>query len=79
MEAAVTPKGLLDLPKELRQQLGLKSGGKVNVVLRTDGSVMFVPYTDEDNPFLKWIGIAPLPDGMTAVEWVRSLRDPDEE
>ena len=80
MEATVTPEGLLDLPEELRQQLGLKPGGKVNVVLRTDGSVMFIPYTDEENPFLRWIGaFGPLPDGMTSVEWVRSLRDPDEE
>lgn len=78
MEATVTPEGLLDLPQELRQQLGLKPGGKVNVVQRPDGSVVFVPYAEGDNPFLRWIGIAPLPDGMTAVEWVRSIRDDEE-
>lgn len=80
MEATVTSEGLLDLPEELRQQLGLKPGGKVNVVRRADGSVVFIPHTDEDDPFAPWVSaFGPLPDGMDAVEWVRSLRDLDDE
>lgn len=76
MEATVTPDGLLQLPDELRQKLGLQPGMKVNFVERSDGTFAFIPYREHDDPFARWVGAFPLPEGTSAVEWARGLRDP---
>ncbi len=75
MRTKLSPEVLHALPPEVREKLG--GSGEVEFIEQDDGWLLR-PVRDEVNPFLAWIGIAPLPDGMTAVEWVRSIRDPDE-
>jgi antitoxin PrlF len=43
--ATITSKGQMTLPKEVREKLGLKSGDRVDVQVRDDGTAVIVPRT----------------------------------
>ena len=77
MKTTLTSKGQITLPAEIRRQLRLKQGSKMDVVVNDAGQIVMTPAAAE-NPFLGLIGLGSLPDGMTAVQWVRSLRDDEE-
>ncbi|GGR34637.1 type II toxin-antitoxin system MazE family antitoxin [Deinococcus ruber] len=70
--------GQLVFPPEVAEQLGLHEGDAVEIaqaVLTLDHA----PSTDDENPFLAWIGVLPpLSEGLDAVRFSRELRDPDD-
>ncbi|WP_420594583.1 AbrB/MazE/SpoVT family DNA-binding domain-containing protein [Deinococcus sp.] len=78
MQTTLSSKGQITLPAEIRRQLRLKQGSKFDVVVSESGQIVMTPAAGAENPFLNLIGLGRLPDGMTAVEWVRSLRDDEE-
>ncbi len=80
MQTTLTSKGQVTLPAEIRQQLRLKQGTKFDVVVSETGQIVMTPSDSEaaQNPFLSLIGLGELPEGMSAVEWVRSLRDDEQ-
>lgn len=43
MDAAVTAKGQITIPKSIRQHLGLDAGGRVKFFLHPNGSVVLLP------------------------------------
>ncbi len=43
MDAAITAKGQMTIPKSIRQHLGLKPGDRVKFFLHEDGSVALLP------------------------------------
>jgi antitoxin PrlF len=43
MDAAVTAKGQITLPKSIREHLGLQGGDRVKIFLHPDGSVVLLP------------------------------------
>ncbi|GAA5532148.1 type II toxin-antitoxin system MazE family antitoxin [Deinococcus aluminii] len=79
MRTTLTSKGQLTLPVEVRKKLGLEQGTQFEVSVNEAGQVVMTPLRSEENPFRAWIGaFGRLPDGMTAVEWVRELRSEEE-
>ena len=78
MQTTLTSKGQVTLPAEIRQQLRLKQGTKFDVVVSETGQIVMTPSQTAQNPFLSLIGLGELPEGMSAVEWVRSLRDDEQ-
>ncbi len=80
LEATVSSKGQITVPIEIRKRLNLKSGDRLRFLVEK-GDVKLLPAREEENPFTKWIG-ALNPKGTpagTAVKWVRSLRDAEDE
>ncbi|WP_420597333.1 AbrB/MazE/SpoVT family DNA-binding domain-containing protein [Deinococcus sp.] len=76
MKTTLTSKGQITLPAEIRRQLRLKQGSKIDVVVNDAGQIVMTPAAEAENPFLAWRGaFGKLPESMSAVEWVRSLRD----
>lgn len=71
--ARMSSKGQLVLPREVRERLGLKQGDAVDFVL-DDAGIHLQPSRAEDNPFLAWIGAAPLPTGETTGDFIRQTR-----
>lgn len=43
MESAMTRKGQVTIPKEIRERLGLKAGDRVKFFVDPDGSVVLLP------------------------------------
>jgi AbrB family looped-hinge helix DNA binding protein len=58
MAYAVSSKGQVTLPIEIRKRLGIKPGDKVEFPVK-DGAVTVVPVRSEENPFEEWIGAFP--------------------
>ena len=83
MGSAISSKGQVTIPVEIRRRLGVKAGDRVKFVVK-DGMTTIQPDRDgEDNPFAKYIGASggPQPTG-TAVAYYRALRggeDDDDE
>ncbi len=78
--STISSRGQVTVPKEIRDAFDLREGDKVEF-RREDGKLVLVRVRSEENPFLKYAGIAPpgsLPEGSIA--WVRELRGhaPDE-
>lgn len=71
--ATLSSKGQIVLPREVRQRLGVGQGDQVEFVMDDQG-IHVRPKREEDNPFLAWIGAAPLPDGQTTEDWLRETR-----
>ena len=77
-KSKISSKGQITLPVEIRERLGVKPGESVKFMADKDGQTILLPVREEENPFLKWIGIAP---PMTefgyedSVAWVRDMRD----
>ena len=57
--ATVSSKGQVVLPKDVREHLGVKQGDEIEFVLDEHG-VHVRPKIKEANPFLAWIGAAPV-------------------
>lgn len=76
--ATISSKGQVTIPLEIRQRLGLKEGDRLEFV-NEGGLTVLRPARNDENPFLEHVGRHPLPDGRTAVEWARDLRDDADE
>jgi AbrB family looped-hinge helix DNA binding protein len=74
-ETKVSSKGQVTVPIEIRRRLGVKSGDRVQFVVK-QGEVVLLPARGAENPFEKWIGALAkgTPEG-TAVAWVREMRN----
>ncbi|HKL77121.1 MAG TPA: AbrB/MazE/SpoVT family DNA-binding domain-containing protein [Gammaproteobacteria bacterium] len=65
MEATVTSKGQITLPKDLREQLHLATGDRVIFLMEEDGSVHLIP----KHTSLKDLkGIVPKPEQPVSLE-----------
>lgn len=43
MDATITSKGQMTLPKAIRDELGLKAGDRVKIFLRPNGGIVLMP------------------------------------
>lgn len=82
MGYAISSKGQVTIPIDVRNRLGVQPGDEIEYVNEA-GKTVVRPVRKQENPFTKWIGIAnptgkPFPEG-TAVAWVRSLRDEEDD
>ncbi|GMA13947.1 AbrB/MazE/SpoVT family DNA-binding domain-containing protein [Deinococcus metallilatus] len=71
--ATISSKGQVVLPREVRERLGVGQGDEVEFVMDDQG-VHVRPKRDGDNPFLAWVGAAPLPAGQTTEDFIRETR-----
>lgn len=71
--ATMTSKGQVTVPKELRDELGLEAGKKLEFVAR-DGAVTLRTARPRRRSFFEAIGTLTPPDGMTAEEYVADMR-----
>jgi antitoxin PrlF len=77
MASAISSKGQVTIPVEVRRRLGVKAGDRVAFVVK-DGMTTIQPVREKENPFAKYIGmLGKQPDG-TAVAWVREMRDEED-
>jgi len=75
MPYAVSSKGQVTLPIEIRKRLGIRPGDKIDFPVK-DGVVTVVPVRDEGNPFEKWIGAFPLDEYYeNTAAWISDMRD----
>ena len=75
--STMTSKGQITLPKEVRERLGIRQGDRLEFI-EENGQTIMRRVSPLENPFLRWVGVAPLPDGLTSGEWQRELRGWDE-
>ncbi len=73
MTATVRPDGILVLPREACELLGLKAGQTLEV--RAEGEVLVAWKKSDTDPFEKWRGRGQLPTGTTGDEYLRIARD----
>jgi AbrB family looped-hinge helix DNA binding protein len=73
--AAVTSKGQITIPKEVRRQLNLREGDRVEFVM--DGVRMVIGRAKEGaNPFQAYIGVLPAFRSKRAINsWLSAIRD----
>jgi antitoxin PrlF len=73
MNAVVSEKGQVTIPKELREQLGLSPG--TILAFRTEGGKLIAQKSLQGDPLDKWWGKGKLPAGFKNVEdYLRSTR-----
>ncbi|MFQ3168803.1 MAG: AbrB family looped-hinge helix DNA binding protein [Limisphaerales bacterium] len=65
MEATITSKGQVTLPKALREALNLSTGDKLSFALRGKGEVRMTP---KHSPVQKLKGILPVPDSSVSLD-----------
>jgi antitoxin PrlF len=65
MQATLTSKGQITLPKKLRELMHLRSGDKVEFVVDGDGNVMVIPMT---SPITRLKGMVPPPEKAVSLE-----------
>ena len=75
MTATVQPNGVLVLPREACELLGLKAGQTLEV--QTEGEMIIAWKRSEANPFERWRGRGHLPVGTTGDDYLRYTRDGD--
>lgn len=71
--ATVSSKGQVVLPREVRERLGVGKGDEIEFVMDDQG-IHVRPSRGKDNPFLAWVGAAPLPEGYTTEDFIRETR-----
>jgi bifunctional DNA-binding transcriptional regulator/antitoxin component of YhaV-PrlF toxin-antitoxin module len=75
MTAVVTAGGLLELPSEVCEKLGLTVGQKLEV--HAEGGLFMAWKQTASNPLEKWRGRGKLPVGQTTDEHLRLTLDGD--
>ena len=74
---AVTSKGQVTVPKEIRERLGLKTGDRLEFVLETSRTVVRRARRGP-NPFAKYAGALKAFKGKEQINaWIADLRDDD--
>ena len=80
MGYTISSKGQVTLPVDARHHIGVQPGDEIEYFFE-DGQLIVRPSRKQENPFEKWLGVLN-PKGTpagTAVAWVRSLRDAEDE
>jgi AbrB family looped-hinge helix DNA binding protein len=72
MNATLSEKGQITIPKELRDRLGLKTGTVLEFESREGKLVAWKKV--EGDPFEKWRGRGKLPAGKNATEYLQLIR-----
>ncbi|MEM7603213.1 MAG: AbrB/MazE/SpoVT family DNA-binding domain-containing protein [Verrucomicrobiota bacterium] len=73
MNAIVSEKGQVTIPKQLRLQLGLESGSVLE--FEENGGTLVARKKIESDRLADWIGAGALPDGASSVDdYLSSLR-----
>ena len=73
MNAIISEKGQVTIPKRIRDELGLKAGVVLNFATR-NGVLTARKSSEKVNPFSKWRGAGRLPAGKTVEEYLRIAR-----
>ena len=73
MNAVLTEDGQLTIPKELRDQLGLKPGNVLE--LQNQAGTLVAWKKAEPDVFEKWRGRGKLPAGQNTEEYLKLIRD----
>lgn len=74
MKSTITSKGQTTVPKRIRDQLHLAEGSKLEWAIGEDGTVRVHGSREQHNPFLAFLGAAPLPDGVSTDDFMREVR-----
>lgn len=75
--ATMTSKGQITIPVEVRKQLGLRQGDRIEFILE-DGATFLRPLPPEPDPFGAYAGaLGTLADEAAVAAWLRDLRDDD--
>jgi antitoxin PrlF len=77
MGFAISSKGQVTIPADVRRRLGVKAGDKIDYVVE-DGVITIRPVREENNPFAEFIGALGRQPNGTAVAWVREMRDEED-
>jgi antitoxin PrlF len=76
MNAVVSEKGQVTIPKGLRDQLGLRTGTVLE--FKADAGKLIATKRVDSDPFEKWSGRGKLPKGIRSVdEYLRVVRHGD--
>jgi AbrB family looped-hinge helix DNA binding protein len=75
MKTIVSEKGQITIPKEVRDQLGLRPGTRLDIAA-DKGRLIGVKAVDED-VIAKWRGRGRLPAGKSTDDYLRMIRDGD--
>ncbi len=68
-------KGQIKVPREIRDQLGLKTGDRIEFVVEDDRTTIR-PARAPENPFVKYVGALPTFSRAREINaWVRALRE----
>jgi len=73
MNAVVSEKGQITIPKKLRTDLGLEAGSVLEFTER-DGALIVTKKVDSD-PVDDWLGFVSMPTGETVESYLKSVRD----
>jgi len=65
MQATLTSKGQITLPKKLRDLMHLRTGDKLEFVIDEDGNVQVIPIT---SPITQLKGMVPPPQKVVSLE-----------
>ncbi|QMV18868.1 AbrB/MazE/SpoVT family DNA-binding domain-containing protein [Granulicella sp. 5B5] len=75
--STISSKGQVTIPIEVRKRLGVHSGDRVEFIEK-DGATVVQPAHPEENPFAKWVGVAPYFKNVEEINaWVADMRDDD--
>lgn len=75
MDAVLTQDGQIEIPRELRDQLGLQPGSVLE--LQNQAGTLVAWKKIEPDVFEKWRGRGALPEGTTTDNYLRLIRDGD--
>jgi AbrB family looped-hinge helix DNA binding protein len=75
VHAVLTDDGQIEIPRELREQLGLKPGNVLE--LQNQAGTLVAWKKIEPDIFEKWRGRGSLPAGATTDDYLRLIRDGD--
>jgi antitoxin PrlF len=78
VRSKISSKGQVTVPIEIRHRLGLKPGDHIEFAV--EGSLTVVrPARPEENPFAKWVGVAPyFKSREEIIDYHRDIRGHDE-
>lgn len=72
MNAVLSNKGQLTIPKKMRKELGLEAGSVLKLI-ESNGKIIVSKTTNED-PVDEWVGFAKLPKGETVDGYIKRIR-----
>jgi len=72
--STVTTKGQTTIPKVVRDRMNLTEGTRIDWEVTEEGIIVIRIVQREVNPFLAFLGAAPLPDGMSSEALMTELR-----
>jgi len=73
MNAILSEKGQITIPKALRERLGLTTGSVLE--FEEESGRLVVRKVRNLDPLIKWRGRGALPEGLTVDDWLGKARD----